>query len=645
MREFYKRSGAGWAIAIILFGIFSLVCQINGCATTSKRTGQRAFYAALGQHPDSTVSGSAANAAGLTVRQMIEFAPSELDPHVADSLSYKLIQREPKVSVNLGGVPTNVYVCTSPEQLSTMMSAITECSKLNAGQWLMHSSTDTVFTKAFGPLNFSHRPVGEFVLKVNALKEADARSNEFGVFGVTDFLHQHPGLSAGIYLGRMTDRDLPPLHEPLYPKWAWWVTWIVVSFLIVFSSMVSEQWNHDIEWGEVGSILTVLLFLPGWAVGFFFMAIDWIIKKFKCLMSANVGRAVQAAIQLRQVNAPVPQPVAVATNAPRAVVPNTVGPWYFIAGIENKYKAFMAAGIPCNPLRVDIGEADAEHGLVFPASSNDAVMSFLGVTYSLDRLEATGRTGIFRIPFDPRSKEREQRSKEFASRRPVVREAYVALAQQRLQHELADARRRRAEITAERDKAQRTLVENLRQESFLAQREEVIRQAMTEQFSPAWLGQEFDKLCNHPDVKWVDINPTGIRVYTHLLYGEEEWHDGLHYFELGEFEIVIRPDGVIRMNNLTHRRGSKDHPGLIEGTGCMGNLTDGLSIRLARYEYAQVIQMLIAFLTRDSRGGFASGGWKEVPHADATRRLAATNESGNTGIVTAADSALRPATA
>lgn len=74
--------------------------------------------------------------------------------------------------------------------------------------------------------------------------------------------------------------------------------------------------------------------------------------------------------------------------------------------------------------------------------------------------------------------------------------------------------------------------------------------------------------------------------------------DGDQRYLLGRYAIDIDLDRGIRIHNLanTSERAGWDHPHVQGGVPCLGNLQEGCSILLGRYELVPLVSLLLQFL-------------------------------------------------
>lgn len=304
-------------------------------------------------------------------------------------------------------------------------------------------------------------------------------------------------------------------------------------------------------------------------------------------------------------------------------------PCYFIR-LGSQESTWLCKRLRCVRPYMAVGD---EAGVVFPQAAVNLVSLILDVPFLVSRANVNvGGEGevILKLPVDRVELKRRQTEAKKLPERERVRKAYIRLcAPDRLVHDLEDVERRAARLQKAQDRLMRDLAQVDRQLEDLREHEAQITGARRTDREPDWIGADLDRLFAMP-VRHVSIDEQNqtLVVVTKMLYGEESIDGVLHYFKLGEFELQIPRDcSGIRMHNLTDRHGDFDSPHVAEGRGCLGvYLIAGLAHHIVRSQYPVVVKMLITYLTRDTRGGFAVE-WKEVSPAEARAAMAAWDKT------------------
>lgn len=627
MRSFWRENVGGIVVVIIIAVLSYLLVQVGGRIHNSTAMFKQEVSTFLAWKNDSTRSVTTGATVGRLVRRTVEFEEGELPSAVRDSLRYVAEQRPGRMSA------VTVFTCRDTVQVARMMAAIGRCMSSDATDWFGEIGHGTrPLPMEFAPLSFSERPVWTFFVIFRQLRQMQESQSTPGRY-ISDFLVGDSLKAARHYLGDIREGELPQTVPYLawFPKWYLISLWVLCSLIIVLVPIVRESSGFEssgiqptIGWG-----LTFLAFAPGWAFVGIILGVTELCKLIARAVSFNPVRWWKGyrARQRAADTLPIPRhrvPAAAAAQPtvsaldtaarPPAAQPKSQKPsqrWFFIKGFGRRQSDLRSRGVPVDRLTLPVS---GENGLVFPENEIDLVAAILDIRLDPLTAEPTTKEHVYALYVDEQAEARIARAQRFASVCDRVREQYIEVVQSRLKDELATVGSKLEEHESRRREISREIAETEPQIAFLQQRSLDLRRAMTEQVSPEWLGQEFDHLCDLPEVKFVEIDGRAITVYTNMLYAEEETRrSDATYFELGEFELVLHQDGHVRMNNLTHKRQGKDHPGLMAGTGCLGNIADALPRHIAKSEYVVAIQMMIAFLTRDARGGYRAGGWKEVP--------------------------------
>ena len=174
---------------------------------------------------------------------------------------------------------------------------------------------------------------------------------------------------------------------------------------------------------------------------------------------------------------------------------------------------------------------------------------------------------------------------------------------------------------------QKELVKTIREWEY--EESELINLESGEKSALKRFGDEYDKLISIPKVKYVEVKPGLIAVYTDILYCQDPRNNVWH--EIGEFRIEIYTDGSsdgVRWFNLTRRvdayKSSQMAPHIwSDGTACLGNVKEVFPNLIANYEFSVVAQLAIEFVesvnVEDSAGKHIRD-WPEVPKSVALGR-------------------------
>lgn len=275
-----------------------------------------------------------------------------------------------------------------------------------------------------------------------------------------------------------------------------------------------------------------------------------------------------------------------------------------------------------------------EAGVIFPQTAVNLVSLILDTPFLVSQASvnvADEGQVVLKLPVDRVELKRRRTEARKLPERERVRKAYIRLcAPDRLVHDPKDVERQIERLHGVQDRLMRELTRTVRQLEDLREQAAQITTARRSARELDWIGTDLDRLFAMP-VRHVSIDEQHqtLVVVTKMLYGEESIGVVLHYFKLGKFELRIPRDcSGIRLHNLTNRRGNLDTPNVTDGRGCLGNyLIAGLTHHIVRSQYSVVVKMLITYLTRDTRGGFAACGWEEVSPAEAQAAMAAWDKT------------------
>ena len=106
--------------------------------------------------------------------------------------------------------------------------------------------------------------------------------------------------------------------------------------------------------------------------------------------------------------------------------------------------------------------------------------------------------------------------------------------------------------------------------------------------------EEFDRLLQVEGVRKVQVTDDVLRVFTDTVYAV---HDGARY-EIGDFRIDIFFEGYVLARNLRNCGDNPiwDHPHIVNGAICMGNIREGVVKLIGEYQFSVVAQVMLDFL-------------------------------------------------
>jgi hypothetical protein len=108
----------------------------------------------------------------------------------------------------------------------------------------------------------------------------------------------------------------------------------------------------------------------------------------------------------------------------------------------------------------------------------------------------------------------------------------------------------------------------------------------------------YQKTIKIPHVKRMNVGKKGnnivLSVFTDDILIEYEEH----FYNIGRFEIrlIFGEDYEIICNNLTKKRDDYDHPHVVKGEPCLGNISSLIPKLIAKYDIPAVIWALVTFL-------------------------------------------------
>lgn len=108
--------------------------------------------------------------------------------------------------------------------------------------------------------------------------------------------------------------------------------------------------------------------------------------------------------------------------------------------------------------------------------------------------------------------------------------------------------------------------------------------------------REWEALLRHNHVTDVRWSRDRLIVYTDEL--DITHPDTGETATLGSFALLVTPGQHIRVKNLTHRRGTYDHPHVNRGRVCAGDLAGTLDELIHRQQIATAVNMVISLLHR-----------------------------------------------
>ncbi len=643
----------GMVIALVIWGAATII----SISVDRTERYQHDVLAALMHREDLVRSYPEAHDAAEKVRQIVEFSEDEIDSMPARGLGYVRVAPRREFE-DTKSVFAPMYASPDSATLATMLQTAGTTATLGQRPWdsFLASFAKGDSLKMLQPLSVGIRATDTVVTKIIVLRN--------GYWKISELLASNPGLVAQAYLGRLPVEKLPsdaksPLFPPLFLFIAWCVVGVLTIFAYAYDSDGDDSWISRYRWSTLGPWVVVLIFLPGVLLVLLITAVVYSGRGIHAALTFDWGAWTAKRLErqrrrkLLDVFLPVPPPAPIQEamhaepegnggngSAPEPPVEQVSAPvekpdpepqWYYIEGFDHALDHLLDNGIPARDFAIK--EQGGSTGIVFPANRVREAERVLETRFNTQEAWGSSREGVFVLLADKKGVARLNAERTFRQNYAKARSAYVELARGRLTHEIDDAVRQRRRLLDEQQGYARRITESEREIRYLQDRESMIRAAMDNRLKPEWLEREFDKIASLPEVSRIEVRDGTLSVYTRPLFAEEEVrHTGeVKYFDFGEFEIrIMQANGDIRMINLTTKgRDGIDHPQLRDGYGCLGNLREGLSVHIGRYEYYIAVQMLLRFLTNDAAGGYAAGGWKEVPREVARPALPAANGAGN----------------
>lgn len=109
----------------------------------------------------------------------------------------------------------------------------------------------------------------------------------------------------------------------------------------------------------------------------------------------------------------------------------------------------------------------------------------------------------------------------------------------------------------------------------------------------------FTNLLRMPQIKDILIEDGVVFVTTHEIVTTYKRKK----YPLGEFKIAIRfAEGFITLNNLTRKRDDYDHPHVLMGSPCYGNIGTEVSRCITSCDFGVLIPLLVQFLETVNEG-------------------------------------------
>ncbi len=127
--------------------------------------------------------------------------------------------------------------------------------------------------------------------------------------------------------------------------------------------------------------------------------------------------------------------------------------------------------------------------------------------------------------------------------------------------------------------------------------------AADDETSAGQYGRQYDLLWQLPGVTGVSVDRKAIRVHTDPVILRDE--DGRQRL-IGRFRIDILPAERVGLHNVDNRTGAPlgryDHPHVINGNACWGNMEPFFARHLGRHSFPIIVQQAIEFLNSYNRG-------------------------------------------
>lgn len=215
------------------------------------------------------------------------------------------------------------------------------------------------------------------------------------------------------------------------------------------------------------------------------------------------------------------------------------------------------------------------------------------------------------------AEEAERRRKEEEERRKQSMAAYTAMRRSWCSKEIS---RIKKNITIERDSVEQARAAYLERARALYVSEQTLELLSSKEAdSGEAYAQEFSKLVAIPKIKDVRFDGFEMLVDTDVLYCIHP--ETKIRYEIGAFEIRIRPDGKVRWFNKTRRvdgvRNDMHAPHVFaDGHACLGTMAEMIVDLICHYDYVSLAMVCIQFIetvnVNDDAGKYITE-WPEAP--------------------------------
>ena len=425
---------------------------------------------------------------------------------------------------------------------------------------------------------------------------------------------------------RLLPEDLKIVEVPLFPYWATFIVWFFIGISTFLGYAYYCRTNRDnlfadTPWPKAWVYPAILIMAPGLLIFFTIYSLIFVFFLFPkkglvklIAISREWQRAQrQAELEAQRESLEV-ETEAISEEAeevPREErLERRAGMrWLVLEDYLTEKEHLREAGIVFTEL--SISEPHELTGIAFPESELDKVLETLAIRPVRTETIDTNWPDVCLLQIEGRQAFRQTRKEAFEERRALYRERYVTECRRRIDQETDSARNKVSELETEVERHRMGLVKNSRELKFqLTKFNSLESLSMSEELRREKFGQEFDKFCEMPHIEWLEISDGRIRLYTDTVQID---YEGVRY-KVGDFEIVIYVDGDLKVNNLTHRVGQCDHPHIMEGKPCLGNLSESIAKLTASYQFDIVAQMMVEFLySINPEGWFKSiRDWKGV---------------------------------
>ncbi|MBI3115078.1 MAG: hypothetical protein HYZ09_01120 [Candidatus Kerfeldbacteria bacterium] len=394
----------------------------------------------------------------------------------------------------------------------------------------------------------------------------------------------------------------------------WRISWrgVVVGFAIILVAVVNCLLGRlvlrELAYEAQAAIHTLV-------VAFAYVPLHWWLTRQQPVPQPAPARA--PVIETHVVETPatnVGSP-AQATVSRKELKAMLKAPQYFIDYTENRLDDLLTVGILARRRKIK-----GKVGILFPQADLDLASLALETAFKIEAARQLTRN-TWALPMGRVRRKGKKAECRSAEARRQARLAYLKLSNKRPAIEEQDILAQLPRLNQELDELLLSVTLITRRIDHLTARQAALQEVLAVRGTPRWIVEEFDRLCAQPyfaDLR-IDLPNSVFLMQTSMLYGEEVDVNGVtRYYRVGAFDMSINPHGgidSIRLRNRTHRRGTWDAPHVESGhPDCFGRmLQNALAIHLGRQEYSVIFTMLVQYLTRDTRGGFARGGWEEVP--------------------------------